>query len=74
MIGHKKDKHFIFLGQKQDKHMIFMGQKQDLNKNIGIPHLTSNGIIEQHKSMDSYQPIGLKTIKNSSKKSYLEKH
>lgn len=73
MIGHKKDKHLIFFGQKQDKNMIFLGHKQDLNKNNGINHLTSNGIIEQHKSMDQYQPLGLNPVKITSKKSYLEK-
>ena len=74
MIGHKKDKHLIFLGQKQDKHMIFLGTKQDINKNNGINHNVSNGIIEQHKSLDQYQPLGLNSVKQTVKKSYLERH
>ena len=73
MIGHKKDKHLAFFGQKQDRNMIFLGHKQELNQNNGISHLNGNGLIEQHKSMNEYQPTGLNPNKITAKKSYLEK-
>jgi hypothetical protein len=59
MLGHKKDKNLIYLGQKKDKHQIFLGNKQDLNKNNGVTNNTGNGIIEQHKNLNQFAPLGL---------------
>ena len=63
MIGHKKDKALAYLGQKQDKNLLFIGNKQDLNKNNGVNHMVGNGIIEQHKNLSPFQPLGLSANK-----------
>ena len=59
MLGHKKDKNLIFLGHKKDKHQIYLGNKQDANKNNGVNTHTGNGIIEQHKNLSQFAPLGL---------------
>jgi len=63
MFGHKKDKQLAFFGQKQDKNMLFVGNKQDLNKNNGVNNISGNGIIEHHKNLTQFQPIGLSSKK-----------
>ena len=59
MLGHKKDRHMVFLGHKQDKHMIFSGNKQDANKNNGVTNINGNSAIEQHKTLSQYAPLGV---------------
>ena len=68
MFGHKKDKELYFMGQKKDKHIYVLGQKKDLNKNVTTSAIPSNHLIEEHKSLSEFHPLGLK-LRNSSKKS-----
>ena len=67
MIGHKQDKNTWYLGHKKDRHLQSLGAKLE-NKSPGISSLVYRGILEQHKTLDQYAPMGLL------KKSHLEKH